>query len=95
MTDNDYDLQYKEWCKEQRRIALQNNKRECKATQDRLRCPNCRTLWECRCTLEQQHSAWRRIEAQQQADYARRVRECDERIAESQAAWEKRFGKAE
>lgn len=95
MTDDDYDLRYKEWCKEQRRIAIQDHKRECRHIQDGSRCPNCRLLWGCSCNLEQQHLAWRRIIARQQADYAERVRRCDEDLARRQAAWEKLYGKAE
>ncbi len=63
----------------------------CRMLQDRLRCPNCRTLW-CNCTLEQVNAAWRRIKARRQAEYAERVRRCDEDLTRRQAAWEKKFG---
>lgn len=95
MTDDDYDLQYKEWCKEQHRIAVEDYRHGCKVIQDRLRCPNCRTIWECNCTATQVQVAWNHIEARRQAEYHERVRRCDEDLARRQAAWDKQHGGAE
>lgn len=88
MTD-DYDKQCRERCKTDAERRHRDYKDECRMLQDRLRCPNCRTLW-CRCTIEQTNAAWRRIKARQQAKYAARIRRCDEDLARRQAAWEKR-----
>jgi len=87
----DYDQYYKDWCKERRDTEIRDYRRECRHIQDRLRCPNCRTIWGCRCTLEQQHAAWRRLDAKRRAEYAERIRRCDEDLARRQAAWAKRY----
>jgi hypothetical protein len=89
---DDCDRHYRQWCMEQRRKAVEDHQRECKAVQARLRCPNCGTIWECRCTPEQAQAAWGRIEARRQAEYHARVRACDEDLARRQAEWEKRHG---
>jgi len=84
--------QYSEWYEWKMRTDPEFYRDHCKKLQARLRCPNCGTIWECRCTVAEQQAACRRAEARRQADYARRVREVDEQIAAAQAAWEKRYG---
>lgn len=86
------DKQYQEWCKADAKRLYCDYKDACRRLQARLRCANCGSIWECRCTLEQMYAAQRRIAARQRADYARRVRESHERIAAAQAAWDKKFG---
>ena len=85
----------KRFRRDERRRGLADYKYACKAAQDRLRCPNCRTVWDCHCTLEQVQAGWRRIKARRQAEYHARIRRCDEDLARRQAAWKKQHGEAE
>ena len=86
------DAEHKQICRNEARREHTEYQRGCKFTQDKLRCPNCRTIWDCNCTLEQVQAAWGRIKAARRAEYVERIRRCDEDLARRQAEWEKQHG---
>lgn len=59
---------------------IEDYKRDCQILQERLKCPNCNSIWNCTCTLEEKRKAKQQLINKVIANWHRRLRQYEKGI---------------